>query len=149
MEAEWSSPPTGGTLSGGIPLKNANESRLTRLRNIVAKDGGFTLIEVLAVMVIVGLLAAIAIPQIGKFRERAYVSGMKSDARILVNEAEGVYTDSQAYPADVAELTANVDLSHGNAVSAYTSSEDGVSFTISNTAKTSKTVSVVDNVLQD
>ena len=32
-------------------------------------------------MVIVGLLAATAVPQVGAFRERARVSAMKSDLR--------------------------------------------------------------------
>ena len=123
-------------------MKNRNESLLTRIRNVVAKDGGFTLIEVLAVMVIVGLLAAIAIPQIGKFRERAYVSSLKSDARMIINEAEGVYTDEGAYPS----ATPSVDLSHDNTVTWGTPTEAGVNFTISN-AKAGKTLTVTNNKL--
>ena len=34
----------------------------TRLRDLIAGDSGFTLLETLAVMVIVGLLAAITVP---------------------------------------------------------------------------------------
>lgn len=129
-------------------MKKSNESRLTSLRNIVAKDGGFTLIEVLAVMVIVGLLAAIAIPQIGKFRERAYVSSLKSDARMIINEAEGVYTDTQAYPVDEAALIAEIELSPSNSIveNSYEADENGITFEITN-SKANKTLAVEDNKL--
>lgn len=99
-------------------------------------------------MVIVGLLAAIAIPQIGKFRERAYVTSLKNDARILVNEAEGVYTDTGSYPATQAILVANVALSTGNTVGAYSvaANDAGVNFTITN-ARTGKTLAVANSKL--
>ena len=73
-------------------------SLITRLRDRIAGDGGFTLLETLAVMVIVGLLAAITIPQISKWREKAYVTGLKTDARTLALAIEASYVDAQMYP---------------------------------------------------
>jgi prepilin-type N-terminal cleavage/methylation domain-containing protein len=104
---------------------NQRESFLTRIRNLVAGDGGFTLLETLAVMVIVGLLAAITVPQISKWREKAYVTSIKTDARNLASAIEADYVDNTAYP--VAAPTIN--LSAGNTVSAYAITGGGTGFT--------------------
>ena len=73
-------------------------SLVTRLRDLIAGDSGFTLLETLAVMVIVGLLAAITVPQIAKWREKAYITALKTDARNVANAVEAFYVDDQAYP---------------------------------------------------
>ncbi len=58
---------------------------------------GFTLIEILIVLVIIGLLAAIAIPKFGNTKEKAYIASMKSDLRNLVTAEEAYFSDSTAY----------------------------------------------------
>ncbi|HXL33923.1 MAG TPA: prepilin-type N-terminal cleavage/methylation domain-containing protein [Gemmatimonadales bacterium] len=58
---------------------------------------GFTLIEILIVLVIIGLLAAIAIPKFGNTKEKAYIASMKSDLRNLVTAEEAYFADSTAY----------------------------------------------------
>ena len=73
-------------------------STATRIRDLVAGDSGFTLLETLAVMVIVGLLAAITVPQIAKWREKAYITALKTDARNIANAIEASYVDNRAYP---------------------------------------------------
>ena len=49
-------------------------------------------------MVIIGLLAAITVPQIAKWREKAYITSMKTDARNIANAIEVFYVDKQTYP---------------------------------------------------
>ena len=58
---------------------------------------GFTLIEMLIVVVIIGILAAIAIPKFATTKERALVAAMKSDLRNLVTAEESYFADYVTY----------------------------------------------------
>jgi type IV pilus assembly protein PilA len=58
---------------------------------------GFTLIEMLIVVVIIGLLAAIAIPKFAYTKEKAYVSTMKGDLRNLATAQEAYWNDNSVY----------------------------------------------------
>ena len=67
---------------------------------------GFTLIEMLMVVVIVGLLTAISIPRIQAVRGRAFVAAMKSDLRNFAVAEESYFYDFQNYAGDMATLQA-------------------------------------------
>ncbi len=64
---------------------------------------GFTLIEVLIVTVIIGVLAAIAIPKFAATKEKAYDKTVMSDIRRAEVAAEAYYADNMAYPASAAD----------------------------------------------
>ena len=59
---------------------------------------GFTLIELLIVVAIIGILAAIAIPQFAKYRERGYNTQALSDVRNTRTDLEGYYATWFNYP---------------------------------------------------
>lgn len=58
---------------------------------------GFTLVELIVVIVIIGLLATIAIPKFSGSRDKALVAAMKSDLRNLLTQEEGRMADSNKY----------------------------------------------------
>ena len=60
---------------------------------------GFTLIELSIVVVIIGILAAIAIPKFASTKEKAYLATMKSDLRNLATAQEGYFADNKVYLA--------------------------------------------------
>ena len=75
---------------------------------------GFTIIELLIVMVIIGLLASIAIPKFVSSKERAFITAMKSDLRNLATFEESYQSDFFAYttaPPDFVATTGVTGLS--------------------------------------
>jgi len=64
----------------------------------VQNSKGFTLIELMIVVAIIGILAAIAIPQFTKYRARAQNTQALSDVRNVKTDLEGFYAENQVYP---------------------------------------------------
>lgn len=81
---------------------------------------GFTLIELLIVTVILGLIAAIAIPKYTNTKQQAYIAGMKSDLRNLAAAEETYFVDNLAYTTSISLLTfsksqnVGIDIVEGN-----------------------------------
>ena len=70
------------------------------------RDGeeGFTLIELMVVVLIIAILIAIAIPTFLGARERAQNSAAKSDVRNALVAAKTFYTDTETYTGTLAAL---------------------------------------------
>ena len=71
-----------------------------RVRSALKKRGGFTLVEIMIVVAIIGLLAAIAIPSFAKARNEAKVSSFLNDVRLIGDYLEQYAMDTGNYPAD-------------------------------------------------
>ena len=82
------------------------------------RHGGFTLIELMIVTVIIGLLAGIALPQFDGVRQKAYNATALADLNNASKEIERFFNNFYRYPADENELIAE----------GYTQSP-GISFT--------------------
>jgi type IV pilus assembly protein PilA len=68
-------------------------SVMKRLR--LESESGFTLIELLVVVAIIGILAAIAIPQFSAYRKRGYEAQVKSDLRNAATAEEAYFAAHQ------------------------------------------------------
>jgi type IV pilus assembly protein PilA len=64
---------------------------------MLRKEQGFTLIELLVVVAIIGILAAIAIPQFQAYRQRGYDASAKSDLRNASTAEEAYFIDHNTY----------------------------------------------------
>lgn len=65
---------------------------------------GFTFIELLIVMVVMGVLAAIGVPRIRNMKERAYQATLRSDLGALRTAQEAYYTENFRYATDTSAL---------------------------------------------
>ena len=65
--------------------------------NKLRSNKGFTLIELLIVVAIIGILAAIAIPQFSSYRQKAFNSAAVADVKNTKTSEESLFADNQTY----------------------------------------------------
>src|SRR5207244_7319850 len=99
---------------------------------------GFTLIDLLIVVVIIGILAAIAIPKFVNTKEKAYLGSMKSDLRNMGTAEEAYFADSVKYSATIGAggVTFTQSTEIGRASCRVRADDWAVNVTNENTTKT-------------
>jgi prepilin-type N-terminal cleavage/methylation domain-containing protein len=65
---------------------------------------GFTLIEVLVVIVMVGVLAGLAISQSASYRSRSFDGKVAATVRGVATSEEAYYADNREYAGDIDDL---------------------------------------------
>jgi type IV pilus assembly protein PilA len=106
-------------------------------RNNGDRQGGFTLIELMVVVMIIAILIGIAIPAFLGARGRAQDAAAKSNIRNALSSATAVFSDNQEYYDTGNATTA------GTMVFALTQEEPSLTFAPDTTASASeKTISV-------
>ena len=70
----------------------------------IKNERGFTLIELMIVIAIIGILAAIAIPQFSAYRIRAFHAAATADLRNAATAQEAYFVDTGEYTATTGTL---------------------------------------------
>jgi len=83
-------------------------SRLKALGSSNHDLRGFTLLELMIVIAIIGILAAIAIPQYSVYRTRAYNTAAYRDLRNAITTQEAYFAEHGSYTSSIGDLTGQI-----------------------------------------
>ena len=89
---------------------DVHASRPPRAVRRVPRGGrqrGFTLIELIVVVTIIGILAAIAVVQVRNAQRKAQETALMDDLHEMRKAIDNFYADKQRYPNDLNELVPN------------------------------------------
>lgn len=102
---------------------------------------GFTLVELMVVIIIIGILATIAVVRLQREKDKAVVATMTADLHAIHEEQEAHYIENRTYSSDLVAL--NAVTSPNNTLTIVEASASGWSAQVTNTTVTQTCVIVV------
>ncbi|ADL13276.1 competence type IV pilus major pilin ComGC [Acetohalobium arabaticum] len=84
-------------------------SKLRRRMSFVSEEDGFTLIELMIVIAVLGVLAGIAIPRFSGVTDKADIASAESDLRNLQTAAEMYIAEHSTTPNSITSLSGYID----------------------------------------
>ena len=100
------------------------------MKNLRNRQSGFTIIELLIVIVVIGILAGLVLNAFGNIQERARDTERQNDINTIHTQLELYYTDNSSYPAALSDVTtlneeANTAPNSGETYTFTPSQDDG------------------------
>lgn len=99
-----------------------------KIKQLLKKEGGFTLVELLAVIVILGIIIAISVPMIGNVINKAQADADENEEALVLDAAEMYFLQSDETEVDTntLKLEKYLKADYDGASITFTEDEDGI-----------------------
>ena len=92
-----------------------------KIKSLASEETGFTLIEMVVVVTVIGMLMSIAVPTLSSVVDKTNTAVLKSDLHNIMHSMELYYLENQDYPdsvsdgsiADIEDSLTNLNISNG------------------------------------